>query len=438
MSISISGNNFADTDGNGQRGTSLLKGENPDVVVILDNSGSTLDQFIGTEAIADMNFDGNENTILDSEIAAASAFHNFLIEGGYSSSKLALISFNDAANIIFSGTAGDLTDDRYDFKQQLSTLRIGGGTNYDAPLQAAKSLLDEWQSETGNIVFLSDGYPNFGLFNPEIAQGIQADGHNIQAFGAGMGASKLDLDSVDSDGKSYLFYTPDELVQVFSGELSEDVQREEAVVYLEDGMEGNTIFIDLNNNGFLDDGEPSAVTDSSGNYKMDADLKSGQYNIQTLDSSGMTIEGGGVNILISDESDYNVNIGSQIDGDSNNTITSSVEGRDVLIGANNVADDFVIQGDGGDIIKKFNPSEDTISLDSDLMSGLNSPDLHVITKKKQLRRHRDKRASELIYYQPKGKLFLDANQNESGWGAGGLIAKLKGSPELASENVHIV
>ena len=437
MSISISGNNFADTDGNGQRGTSLLKGENPDVVVILDNSGSTLDQFIGTEAIADMNFDGNENTILDSEISAASAFHNFLIEGGYSSSKLALISFNDAANIIFSGNAGDSTDDRYNFKQQLNTLQIGGGTNYDAPLQVAKSLLDKWQSETGNIVFLSDGYPNFGLFNPEIAQGIQADGHNIQAFGAGMGASKLDLDSVDSDGKSYLFYTPDELVQVFSGELSEDVQREEAVVYLEDGMEGNTIFIDLNNNGFLDDGEPSAVTDSFGNYKMDADLKSGKFNIQTLDSSGMIIEGGGVDILISDESDYNVNIGSQIDGGSNNAITSSVEGRDVLIGVNNVADDFVIQGDGGDIIKKFNPSEDTISLDSDLMGGLNSPDLHVITKKKQLRRHRDKRASELIYYQPKGKLFLDANQSESGWGEGGLIAKLKGSPELTSEIVNI-
>ena len=39
--VSISGFKYHDADGNGRRASTLIKGSNPDVVLVLDVSGST-------------------------------------------------------------------------------------------------------------------------------------------------------------------------------------------------------------------------------------------------------------------------------------------------------------------------------------------------------------------------------------------------------------
>src|SRR5262249_33913581 len=56
------------------------------------------------------------------------------------------------------------------------------------------------------------------------------------------------------------------------------------------GRSGVTVFIDANNNGQLDQGERSAVTDASGNYRFDS-VGAGTYRIRVIPPAGGTVVG---------------------------------------------------------------------------------------------------------------------------------------------------
>ena len=43
----------------------------------------------------------------------------------------------------------------------------------------------------------------------------------------------------------------------------------------------------------------------------------------------------------------------------------------------------------------------------------------------------------MIYVQTKGQLFYDANGSEAGLGDGGLVAKLKGQPDLEASHLRL-
>ena len=88
--VSISGYKYLDADGNGRRASTLIKGSDPDVVLVLDVSGSTISQFFGKAPVGDVNLDGSPNTILDAEIAAAGALHASLMDQGFGGSHLGL------------------------------------------------------------------------------------------------------------------------------------------------------------------------------------------------------------------------------------------------------------------------------------------------------------------------------------------------------------
>src|SRR5262249_34305094 len=55
----------------------------------------------------------------------------------------------------------------------------------------------------------------------------------------------------------------------------------------EPGLQGWTIYLDLNNNGMLDTGEPSAVTNAQGNYSF-TNLKPGTYGVVEGAQDGWT------------------------------------------------------------------------------------------------------------------------------------------------------
>ena len=109
----VTGYKYLDTDGNGERASTLIQGEKPNVVLVLDTSGSTNITFQGTQDIPDLNNDNRGNTVLDSEIAAAGALHAYLHDSGYTSSNLGLVEFNEgydwdpinypSASIIYDG-----------------------------------------------------------------------------------------------------------------------------------------------------------------------------------------------------------------------------------------------------------------------------------------------------------------------------------------------
>ena len=45
---------------------------------------------------------------------------------------------------------------------------------------------------------------------------------------------------------------------------------------------------------------------------------------------------------------------------------------------------------------------------------------------------------DFIYFSPKGRLFYNENGDESGFGDGGLIAKLAKRPDLAAEDFSVM
>lgn len=69
-------------------------------------------------------------------------------------------------------------------------------------------------------------------------------------------------------------------------------------------------------------------------------------------------------------------------------------------------------------------------------AALQEINLLTSTTKKATKKHQ-RSAGNIIYFQPKGLLFYDENGAEKGYGDGGLIAKLKGSPTLSSDNLQL-
>ena len=125
-------------------------------------------------------------------------------------------------------------------------------------------------------------------------------------------------------------------------------------------------------------------------------------------------------------------------GDSNtvNSLITGMNGRDRLTGTDE-EDIFTIQGDGRDKIINFDPTQDTLELDSDLMGGISNDNVKVADSRRDLRLFLQN-GSELIYFEPKGKLFLDGNGSDRGMGrdeGGGLIAKVDDLDPAAVEVV---
>jgi len=283
MPVQISGYKYLDDDGNGVRATSLIQGANPDIIVVLDTSGSTTASFYGSLNVGDTNNDGASNTILDAEISALGSLTTYLLKGGFGSSRISLIGFDSYATEHFSGTVAQLdSSGKSAILSKAATLYSDGGTNYDAALQVAQTTSLSWGAKKPNIIFMSDGAPQQN--GVSISKQLISSGANIQSFGVGSGASKSPLDNIDSDGSAYIFKTPEELSNSLSGKLSGAVLS--AISFVEKGFGGVTIYVDTNNNDKFDVGEPSSVTASDGSYSINATLPKGKYNVKEVVPSG--------------------------------------------------------------------------------------------------------------------------------------------------------
>ena len=280
MTVTIKGFKYDDLDGNGFRGTTLVQGVNPDIVLILDSSGSTEWPFLGVVDVGNQNpnVDFLSNTVLDAEIAAAKSFHSSLLSQGFGGSNLALVEFFDVAAVQFNGAADQINSTgSYGFNEAAESLAYGGSTNFEIALETAENILQGWGSTSGNVIFLSDGEPDSGSEGLAEFRSLDQKGYNVQAFGVGADAVKANLDAIDSDGESYIFSTPEEVEAVLSGELGGSLG---ATNYTEPGLQGVDIYLDLNGDGAFDAGEPTAITDGDGNYEISAAVQPGTYAIK--------------------------------------------------------------------------------------------------------------------------------------------------------------
>ena len=296
----IEGYVWDDRNGDGVRNstTTFVPGDPPDVVYVVDISGSTHNPYRGTP-VGDVNGDGRYNTILDGEIAGFLKLNQYLRQdlGFGNTARVALVAFSSDGRVIdldprttgsldWTSPAADLDGNGTpDVEQIISSLKVGhegiwGQTDYEAALQQTSQALEDIGalSADSTVVFLSDGYPNEPTQSPSHYEAevtlLDAAGVNLRAFGAGTGASLYHLKRIDPNAE--IFTTADPLAeQVFGNDT------EEITVFTEPGTGGWTVFADLDADGAFDANEPHDVSDADGSYRITG-LAAGTYTLRQV------------------------------------------------------------------------------------------------------------------------------------------------------------
>jgi VCBS repeat-containing protein len=191
------------------------------IVYLIDISGSTLAPFEGSP-VADLNGDGQANTVLDAEIASLTALTERVRGLGFSAADVTItvIPFNGSADPTGATDRGAMTAATFSLGQvgdaaipnYLRGLDAGGQTNFADALRAANSRLQSLDQgkERNFLYFLSDGNGQ-GSFDAELANLNSKYAAKITALGVGEEASLSQLDKIDNTGKASLLTAPDQI-----------------------------------------------------------------------------------------------------------------------------------------------------------------------------------------------------------------------------------
>ena len=91
-----------------------------------------------------------------------------------------------------------------------------------------------------------------------------------------------------------------------------------------------------------------------------------------------------------------------------------------------------------DKITNFNPSTDTLEIDTSSFGSDSSATFAAGKNKKKVKKQLAKLDVDFLYDQKKGGLYFNENGSEKGFGDGGIIAILKGAPDLTSSNLEFI
>ena len=91
-----------------------------------------------------------------------------------------------------------------------------------------------------------------------------------------------------------------------------------------------------------------------------------------------------------------------------------------------------------DKITNFNPSTDTLEIDTDSFGIDSSATFASGKNKKTVKKKLAKQDFDFLYDEKKGGLYFNENGLIKGFGDGGIIAILKGAPELTSDNLEFI
>lgn len=266
----ITGVKFNDINVNGIRDGSFVSGSNPVVQLVFDMSGSTGSPFSGTP-VGNINGDFASDTILDAELAGLIALNNQLIQQGLGqTARVALTPFASSSvsldmDLVTPGIQlstfpaadmdGNGVPDVEDILRGIDSFTndIGGGTSFLNALQTAVTTFDNLGTgpNNGNLVFLSDGFGGSAIAN-EVAD-LATRGINSSAIGVGAFSSLQSLQIIDPDAVQVT--STDELLALFTIQNGGSNSG-----FAEPGLGGVTIYLDINQNGFLDAGERTVVS----------------------------------------------------------------------------------------------------------------------------------------------------------------------------------
>ncbi len=91
-----------------------------------------------------------------------------------------------------------------------------------------------------------------------------------------------------------------------------------------------------------------------------------------------------------------------------------------------------------DKINNFNPSTYNLSIDADCFDIYGSATFADGKNKKIVKKKLSKQDFDFLYDQKKGGLYFNENGADKGFGEGGIIAILKGAPDLTSDNLEFL
>ena len=91
-----------------------------------------------------------------------------------------------------------------------------------------------------------------------------------------------------------------------------------------------------------------------------------------------------------------------------------------------------------DKITNFNPSTDTLEIDTDSLGIDSSATFASGKNKKVVKKKLAKLDNDFLYDQKKGGLYFNENGADKGFGEGGIIAILKDAPELTASNLEFI
>jgi len=91
-----------------------------------------------------------------------------------------------------------------------------------------------------------------------------------------------------------------------------------------------------------------------------------------------------------------------------------------------------------DKLTNFNPSADILEIDTDSFGLESSATFASGKNKKTVKKKLAKQDFDFLYDQKKGGLYFNENGSDKGFGEGGIIAILKGAPDLTSDNLEFI
>lgn len=200
----------------------------------------------------------------------------------------------------------------------------------------------------------------------------------------------------------------------------------------------NTTYIDQSDNStntYNIDNSINAVVDQSDNSVSDS------YN-SSIDNSVNSFELNYTKINLSNIITGERRGREHVKGTLEDDLIGAGAGRDRLSGQAG-ADSFLFDDSDdcgrrhADVIRDFDAAEgDRILIDADSFDGDGT--VSVAENRRQFRRMRKGGEADFLYFQPRGRLFYDANDGDRGFGEGGLMAALRGAPELGADQIQLV
>jgi large repetitive protein len=288
----IQGAVFDDLNLNGFRDTKLVSGANPAIIFTIDISGSTIAPFFGEEG------DKSTRTVLEAEVAAALTMIDTVVaQGAGDRVKFGIIPFKNDAVIqdmdlttpglqVYTTANADANNNGIaDIREILQSYRPNGSSNLTGALQSLSTLVEVLPGDP-NFILMSDGYTRLdSVFAAQTITDIKNKGANVTAFGVGIYSSIDIIKEIDPNAERITDF--DKLIDIFSG-----FDDRYAVEPLKENV---TVYLDLNNNGVLDVGEPNQLTKkdtgesalgTNRNYYKFDNLLPGTYTVRTSVPSG--------------------------------------------------------------------------------------------------------------------------------------------------------